>query len=62
MTIETKFNIGDEVWFMSLGRPFCAKIVAIKVYEARHSYLFADRYPRNEYELYRTKQELLDSL
>jgi hypothetical protein len=26
MTIETKYNIGDEVWFISNNKPVCSKI------------------------------------
>ena len=32
MTIETKYNIGDEVWFMWNNKPTCQKIAAIEVY------------------------------
>ena len=31
MTIETKYNIGDEVWFMNEGEPASEKIVRIDV-------------------------------
>lgn len=31
MTIETKYNIGDEVWFMNEGEPTSEKIVRIDV-------------------------------
>lgn len=31
MTIETKYNIGDEVWVMNDGKPTSKKIVRIDV-------------------------------
>lgn len=31
MTIETKFNIGDEVWFYSSSGPICGTIESITV-------------------------------
>lgn len=30
MTIETKFNIGDEVWFLAYGKAAKGKITAFK--------------------------------
>ena len=32
MTIETKYNIGDVVWFMWDNKPTCQKIAAMEVY------------------------------
>jgi len=32
MTIETKYNIGQEVWFMWDNRPTCQRIAAMEVY------------------------------
>lgn len=32
MTIETKYNIEDEVWFMWDNKPTCQKIAAMEVY------------------------------
>lgn len=32
MTIETKYNIGQEVWFMWDNKPTCQKIAAMEVY------------------------------
>lgn len=69
MTIKTKFNIGDEVWIY-IDEVIKAEITAITVYEDCLIYqiLTIDRCEGNfhtalkEHELFRTKQELLDSL
>lgn len=43
MTIETKFNIGDEVWFMDDNRPTNAKVCG---YEIKYSKgLYFGTYP-----------------
>ena len=73
MTIETKFNIGDEVWFKRKLDYFKGRISAIHASlrtgetiptiecnvvwgnDFYHDYII-------ESNLYRTKQELLDSL
>ena len=69
MTIETKFNIGDEVWF-HLCEPIKAEIIAItihKEYIVNHIQTI-DRGRNNfvtaltEDKIFPTKQELLDSL
>ena len=54
MTIETKYNIGDKVWFQTLGTNHNANIIHInnKGYS----------YERHEDELFPTKEELLNSL
>ena len=69
MTIETKFNIGDEVWFY-LVEPTKAEITAIIIHEnymvyhihtigqGRNNFVTAFK----EEQLFLTKQELLDSL
>lgn len=31
MKIETKYKIGQEVWYMEDNRPFCAPIVGYKI-------------------------------
>ena len=70
MTIETKFNIGDEVWFMDFGIVKSDIVISIIIecfdskpcifYDLKeHSKTFTASY---EPLLYRTKQELLDSL
>ena len=69
MTIETKFNIGDEVWFKYL-QPTRAEIIAIVVHKEYFVYhvhsidLGHNNFMTTitEKELFRTKQELLDSL
>ena len=68
MTIETKYNIGDEVWFMYENRAHKSKINAIYVsfYEDMQTvkYSFGNyiyEFKQNE-ELYLTKEELLKSL
>ncbi len=68
MTIETKYNIGDEVWFYDEGieLALCAKIVfAIKDEENELSYyiegVITSRYVL-ESEIFPTKEELLKSL
>ena len=70
MTIETKSNIGDEVWFQTLGINYKATVTKIVIHVfidgkvivnyslARSGY----EYERNEDELFPTKEELLKSL
>ena len=70
MTIETKYNIGQEVWFQTLGINYKATVIKIVVHAfidgnviinydiARSGY----EYERHEDELFRTKEELLKSL
>jgi hypothetical protein len=44
MTIETKYNIGDEVWTLnSLGKPIPAKVFGIMV-EVRRNRTYIDYY------------------
>jgi hypothetical protein len=69
MTIETKYNIGDEVWFIEEGQPKKDEIISIEIYVYKDNlfveYLFAnDSYPYglNESYLFPTKEELLKSL
>lgn len=64
MTIETKYNIGDEVWLKTYsGNLFCDTIIEIHIIQDGlivYSLLnFADR---AEDELFPTKEELLKSL
>lgn len=71
MTIETKYNIGQEVWFQKLYVPFCGNIYAISLQEehtvyhvksnskCRHDSFVATL---EEHELFPTKEELLKSL
>ena len=77
MTIETKYNIGDEVWFMEKNKA-CSRV--IEAIRATHYggiltvlnygyYLHPERpdarlywFDQHERELYPTKEELLKSL
>ena len=70
MTIETKYNIGQEVWFQTLGINYKANVTKIVI----HAFIDGDvivnyslarsgyEYERNEDELFSTKEELLKSL
>lgn len=70
MTIETKYNIGDEVWFMNEGEPTSEKIVRIDVeqYERKqfveYTMVLSDVILTSFYEqeVFPTKEELLKSL
>ena len=70
MTIETKYNIGDEVWFMNDGEPTSERIVRIDVerYEQKqyveYTVVLSDVILTSFYEqeLFPTKEELLNSL
>lgn len=71
MTIETKYNIGDEVWASFDEIPMLCKIKGIEVIEvegflmvgysvsARDERIFGSRF---SYELFPTKKELIKSL
>lgn len=71
MTIETKYNIGDEVWFMLCDEPELTTVEAIKVSFTRNM-RYLDYYvvPKDstvgcyveEGSLHSTKEELLKSL
>lgn len=66
MTIETKYNVGNEVWLKSLGFTIKATIFAINIVvlsdkEVHIRYDLSERgafYERGENELFRTKEEL----
>lgn len=64
MTIETKYNIGDEVWVMSYSNhPYCDRIVSISIEsDLSIMYNFSSLFSREENELFPTKEELLKSL
>lgn len=70
MKIETKFDIGQEVWFGSLGFDKSAKICEININvfidgDVRIEYGLEKRgyyWKRNEHEIFPTKEELLKSL
>ena len=42
MTIETRYNIGDEVWFMFDGKPLNGKIARISEYTIKVKVIFKD--------------------
>lgn len=69
MTIETKYNIGDEVWFLYNREPVNKDIRAIKTGTSRRlqyiKYVFRENelsFEKDESELFPTKEELLKSL
>jgi hypothetical protein len=69
MTIETKFDIGQEVWFMEEDEPNSDVILSIEINIYKEKvfieYLFAnDSYPYglDESILFPTKEELLKSM
>lgn len=67
MKIETKYNIGDEVWFKGYKEIFSDKIYNIRITidclgEIEVLYELWNDAVKSERNLYRTKQELLDSL
>lgn len=70
MTIETKYNVGDEVWFKTLGITYKAKVMEVRMRVFNDNDIIINYslerngyyYERNEDELYPTKEELLKSL
>lgn len=62
MEISTKYNIGDEVWVMSIGRPFCTKIISIRIDKYGLSYNLKYLTAVEEKQIFPTKEELLKSL
>ena len=68
MTIETKYNIGDEVWFVFDGKPLNGKIARISEHTIKVNVIFKDgkKYLFSRdikgFELFPTKEELLKSL
>ena len=70
MTIETKYNIGDEVWFI-LGGKACQGIILEIIFEKLGHTLIGYHYnvqigvshgSFNEPDLFPTKEELLKNL
>ena len=71
MTIETKYNVGDEVWVMSDGKPTKGNVKWIDIHigrlgkeqiiEVRYQVLSYDT-PYSEGLVFPTKEELLKSL
>lgn len=73
MTIETKYNIGDKVWFIDDNKAKSATIITIGVFVERDMNsqyvsnsvqygLYDFPYPYIENYLFPTKEELLKSL
>ena len=71
MTIETKYNIGDEVWFMEYNKPNKGSVVKIDIDIARAGDWYIEHYKIKSdkaqickvgQSLFPTKEELLKSL
>lgn len=69
MTIETKYNIGDEVWFRTLKFNKKAKVIGVTINLREDGVIIEyglERkgyyYQRRESDLFPTKEELLKSL
>ena len=71
MTIETKFNVGDEVWFMENNKPNKGSVVKIDIDRARTGDWYIEHYKVKHgndqichigQSLFPTKEELLKSL
>lgn len=66
MKIETKFSLGDAVWYMHNGAPCCAQIERIKIEISQFGGMVIDnRYclPNDELsecELFETKEDLIN--
>ena len=63
MTIETKFNIGDYVWFMHKLEPISAKVTSFTIYVDKTiviEYFFEKPFEfRREKYLFRTKARII---
>ena len=64
MTIETKYNIGDEVWYSLKGNIYHETIDHIEIDVGKdrelHIYYNAEnKFPHRESKLFPTKEELL---
>ena len=62
MTRETKYELGQEVWVMAMGKPYCATITAIRIDKNGLLYNLKYLLAKKEEELFPTKEELLKSL
>lgn len=71
MTIETKYNIGDEVWFMDRNKPIKGIAIKLDIDIARKGDWYIEHYKveANGFQyckvgqnLFPTKEELLKSL
>lgn len=61
MAIETKYNIGQEVWYRVVGNAVKGKVIAIERGLYRCTFYMTTAHFREE-ELFPTKEELLKSL
>lgn len=74
MTIETKFNIGDEVWFIEDRRVCRGQIESVTAKTSGHgndyeyydivmrSDVFEARTSAEAHQIFKTKEELIESL
>ena len=62
MKIVTKFDIGQEVWVMTMGRPYCTTIIAIHIDKNGLFYNLRYLLAREEESIFPTKEELLKQL
>lgn len=66
MTIEPKYNIGDEVWFMFNHKPTQGKILGLTVYAPTYYFyivsILSTSGTMDEEFLFPTKEELLKNL
>ena len=67
MTIETKYNIGDEVWYKGFKEIFHDRIACIRIKvncfgETHISYELWNDVIKDECKLFPTKEELLKSI
>lgn len=68
MTTTTKYNVGDDVWFLFDGKPLNGKIVRISEYTIKIKVIFKDgkKYLFSRdikgFKLFPTKEELLKTL
>lgn len=69
MTIETKYNIGDEVWVVALNQVLTKEVVKVRIVGINEKYgyeVISDTWLKHglfeESRLFPTKEELLKSL
>ena len=66
MKIETKYDIGQEVWCLIKGNPYKVEVICIKYAYGQIYYdLLSEKvkiFELAEYNLFSTKEELLKSL
>ncbi len=70
MTVTTKFNKGDVVWYMLNNKPLERKIVGIRIHpkfydndvDIYYTFNSTDQRGVSEEKLFKTKQELINNL